>query len=97
MSDQPNCPIAWSQLVPPPPHIVECHLAISRSGDCPLEDHQLHVFRFTGQDAEDWHLAIHLPMLASPGQLVEYRRQYRGPMAEAKSSIEEDYRRVAGI
>ena len=36
-------------------------------------------------------------MLTSPGQLVEYRRQYRGAMAEAKSSIEEDYRKVAGI
>ena len=49
MSDQPNCPITWSQLVPPPPDIVEYHLAISRSSDCPLEDHQLHVFRFTGK------------------------------------------------
>ena len=93
-----NSDITWSELRPPPPGVAEYHISISRESRCPVEDYyQLHVYRLLGSEDEDWHLALHLPMLASPGQLAEYRKQFWGPLHEAKEAIAETYRQVARV
>ena len=92
-----NSDITWSELRPPPPGVAEYHISISRESRCPVEDYQLHVYRFSDDEDEDWHLTLHLPMLASPGQLVEYGKQFWGPLDEAKEAIVETYRLVARV
>ena len=92
-----NADITWSELCPPPPRVAEFHISICRESRRPVEDYQLHVYRFLGSEDQDWHLALHLPMLANPGQLVEYGKQFWGPLHEAKGAIAETYRQVARI
>lgn len=79
--------VNWSELSPPPEGIEEYHIAISRRSHCPMEDYQLHVFRFLG-DADLWKMAIHIPLLSAPGKLAEYTSENRGTADEAKSEIE---------
>ena len=83
--------ITWSELVPPPPGCASYYISIGWSISRRVEYYELHVYQFTDQEEEDWHLALYLPLLASPGRLVEYRKQFWGPLDEAKRAIESGY------
>ena len=86
----------WSKLIPPSEGLAAYHLSISRRDFCPVEDYQLHIYRFPGQDTDDWHLAIHHPLLETPGQLAEFRNKYRGRWAARRRTSRPYISRVLG-
>ena len=87
----------WNELAYPPEGILEYHISISRQNNELVEDYQLHVFRFDDDVYQQWRLALHIPVNAEHGQIIEYGREFWGSLEDAKTYVENSYTAIYNI